>query len=164
MAVEGRLELPAGPGRVLEELVDEDFLRAYAAALGTPVEELTVRRADGEVRTTLELRAPTGGMPRALAGFVGSAVAVVDTRTWARDGEGYRAHLDVRAEIFGRSAVVSGTRELVPSPAGALLTTTADASVDAPLVRRQAEAAVRELIEVVLRREARLLQERLRAD
>jgi hypothetical protein len=164
MAVEGRLELPAPPERVLAELADEAFLRAYADALGTPVEELAVTRLDGQVRTTLELRAPTEGIPDALARFVGTAVSVVDSRTWSRSGAGYRAELDVRASVFGRTAVVRGSRELDPSPTGAVLRTTAEASVDAPFVGRQAEAAVRELVEVVLRREAALLRERLRAD
>jgi hypothetical protein len=163
MAVEARLELPAGPDRVLEELADEEFLRAYAEALGAPVEELTVTRADGEVRTTLELRAPTAGVPEALTRFIGSAVSVVDTRTWASDDEGYRARLDVHAQIFGRRAAVRGTRELAPSPDGAVLTTTAEVSVDAPFVGRQAEAAVRQLVEVVLEREAALLRRRMRA-
>jgi hypothetical protein len=44
------------------------------------------------------------------------------------------------------------------------VTTTADVSVDAPVVGRQAEAAVRELVTIVLRREADLIRDLVRAD
>ena len=74
------------------------------------------------------------------------------------------AAVEVRAEIFGRAAVVRGRQALTPVPEGTAVTTTADVSVDAPVVGRQAEAAVRQLVTIVLGREAELIRECVRAD
>jgi hypothetical protein len=95
--------------------------------------------------------------------FVGAQVTVVDTRTWRRDGgPGAVGEVDVVARILGRSASVRGRRVLSADDAGGTrLTTTARVRVDAPVVGRQAEAAVAELVPVVLRRELALLTRRL---
>jgi hypothetical protein len=150
--------LPAAPERVLDVRTQEEFLRACAAELGVRVDDVDVRREDGGVRTTLELRASTVGIPAAFRRFLGSDVAVVDGRAWTPDGDGgYVAAVEVRAEIFGRAAVVRGRQALIPVPEGTAVTTTADVSVDAPVMGRQAEAAVRQLVSIVLRREADLI-------
>jgi hypothetical protein len=67
----------------------------------------------------------------------------------------------VRARIFGRDAVVTGTATLTPGAEGTVATTAARVTVDAPVVGRQAESAVAQLVAVVLRREAELLRRRL---
>jgi Protein of unknown function (DUF2505) len=97
------------------------------------------------------------------ARFVGSRVTVVDTRTWRREGgSGAVAEVDVVAQILGRAASVRGRRLLAPDDAGGTrLTTTARVRVDAPVVGRRAEAAVAELVPVVLRRELALVSRRL---
>lgn len=57
-----------------------------------------------------------------------------------------------------------GERRLAPGGSGTQARLTAEARVDAPLVGRQAERAVRDLIGVVLRRETELLDARLAGD
>ena len=162
MVVEHEIELHASPHRVLAELTHPDFLHAYAADLGARLEGVETAGEDGARRTALRLGVPTRGIPPAFSRFVGGAVTVVDTRTWRADGEGATADVEVRARIFGRAAVVRGRRALAPAGAGTCATATARVSVDAPVVGRQAEAAVSELVLVVLRREAALLHRRLR--
>lgn len=148
----------ATPDAVLELLTDEQFLRDRAAALGAEVQEVSV----AGTRTTTRLAAPTAGIPPVFARFVGSSVSVTERSDWAPDGAGgHRSDLDVRAEVFGRTVQVSGERRLVQDGAGTRSTVTGDATVDAPLIGRQAEGAVRELVTVVLRREDELLRRRL---
>jgi hypothetical protein len=74
---------------------------------------------------------------------------------------GHRAALDVRAEVLGRTVRVDGERRLEAVDPGTRSTVSGDAKVNAPLIGRQAEGAVRELIAVVLRREDELLRRRL---
>ena len=63
---------------------------------------------------------------------------------------------------MGRTALVTGERRLLAVGGGTRATVTGDARVDAPLVGRQAEAAVRELVtQVVLRHEHEVLLRRL---
>lgn len=149
---------PATPDAVLALLTDEQFLRDRAATLGAQVQEVTVAGTS----TTTRLAAPTAGIPPVFARFVGSSVAVVERSAWSPDGAGgHRSELDVRAEVFGRVVQVTGERRLVPDPTGTTSTVTGDATVDAPLIGRQAEGAVRELVTVVLRKEDELLRRRL---
>jgi len=148
----------APPDAVLALLTDEQFLRDRAAALGAAVQEVTV---DG-LSTTVRLTAPTAGIPPVFARFVGSAVSVVERTTWtAGPGGGSRGALDVRTQVFGRTVLVTAERALVPTAEGTRSTVTGNATVDAPLIGRQAESAVGELVGVVLRREDELLRERL---
>jgi hypothetical protein len=153
---------PADPARVLDELTDPAFLRAWAAELGARVEALDVLGADGSRRTRLRLGVPTRGIPPAFARFVGAEVTVEDERSWQPDGDGgFAADVEVRARIFGRVALVRGRRTLTAEGGGTLSVTTAEVTVDAPVVGRQAEGAVGQLVGVVLRREAEVLRERL---
>jgi hypothetical protein len=154
----------ATPDRVLAALTDEAFLREVARALEAQVQELS-SHADGPATTTrMRLTAPTTGVPPVFARFVGRTVPVTDVTTWRPDGDGgYRGALDLRAEIMGRSAIVTCERRLTPADGGGTrATVTGDAKVDAPLIGRQAEGAVRDLVtQVVLRREHEVLQRRL---
>jgi Protein of unknown function (DUF2505) len=142
---------------VLALLTDEQFQRDRAAALGAQVQEVTVVGSS----TTVRLTAPTAGIPPLFARFVGASVSVLEQTAWTLDGDGYRADLDVRSEIFGRTVRVSGERRLLATDGGTRSTVTGDAKVNAPLIGKQAEGAVRELVSVVLRREHELLQQRL---
>jgi hypothetical protein len=148
----------APPDAVLGLLTDEQFLRDRAAALRADVQEVTVAGTEATVR----LAAPTAGIPPVFARFVGSSVSVVEHTRWTPDGAGgHRADLDVRTEVFGRTVQVTGERRLTPEGSGTRSTVTGDARVDAPLIGRQAEGAVRELVGVVLAREDELLRQRL---
>jgi hypothetical protein len=150
---------PVGPDDVLAVLTDEAFLRERADALGARVQEVQTTRDGDGARTTVRLVSPTTGIPPVFARFVGTEVTVVDRQTWSPDGAaGHRATLDVRAQIFGRTAGITGERRLLAVEGGTRSTVTGEAEVDAPLVGRQAEAAVRELAVVVLRREHEVLQ------
>ena len=156
--IDSTVSWPAAPDAVLALLTDEQFLRERGAALGAQVPEVTVAGST----TTARLTAPTQGVPPVLARFVGASVAVVERTTWTPDGAGgHRAVLDARAEVFGRAVVVTGERRLVPDAAGTRSTVTADVTVDAPLVGAQAAGAVRQLVQVVLRREGDLVRRRL---
>ena len=157
MAIDSVRTYPAPPDQVLAVLTDEQFLRDRAAALGAQPEEVTVTGSASTVR----MAAPTAGIPPVFARFVGSSVSVVERTTWVPDGSGHRAVLDAGAEVFGRTVRVDGERRLVPVDAGTRSTVTGDATVKAPLIGRQAEGAVRELIGVVLRREDEVLRRRL---
>jgi hypothetical protein len=150
---------PAGPDAVLAVLLDEAFLRERADALGARVQDVEVVPHDGGSRTTVRLSTPTAGIPPVFARFVGAEVTVVDRSTWSPDGAtGHRAVVEVHSRIFGRHAGVTGERRLVAVEGGTRSTVTGEARVDAPLVGRQAEAAVRELALVVARREHELLR------
>ncbi|WP_409332894.1 DUF2505 domain-containing protein [Trujillonella humicola] len=147
----------APPDLVHAVLTDESFLRATTDALGARLQEAT---SDGAT-TTVRMLAPTAGIPAVFARFVAREVAVVDVRRWHRDGDGWHCDVDVRAEVFGRTVTVLGERRLHPDGGGTRSAVTAEARVDAPLVGRQAEGAVRQLVELVLRREAEALDSRL---
>jgi hypothetical protein len=156
--IDSTVSYPAPPDAVLAVLTTEQFLRDRAAALDAQVQEVTVTGG----ATTTRLSAPTAGIPPVFARFVGSSVAVVERSTWTPDGEGgHRSPLDVQSEIFGREVRVTGERRLRPEAGGTRATITGDVRVDAPLVGRQAENAVRELMTVVLRKEDELLRARL---
>jgi hypothetical protein len=157
VTIDSASSYPAGPDAVLALLTDEAFLRERGAALGASVEEVTV---DGS-STTVRSAAPTAGIPTVFARFVGSSVAVVERTTWTPVDGGHRGLLDVRAEVFGRTVQVTGERALQQTADGTRSTVTGKAAVDAPLIGRQAESAVRELVAVVLRREDELLRRRL---
>jgi hypothetical protein len=149
---------------VLAELTDPAFLRAWADGLGARVDQLEVTgtAADPERRTVLRLGVPTRGIPRVFTRFVGPEVTVADTRVWRTGtGDGTVADVDIRAEIFGRTAQVRGRRVLTAESGCTRVRTTAEVQVDAPLVGRRAEAAVAGLLRVVLRREDELLRRRL---
>jgi hypothetical protein len=153
---------PAGPDAVLAVLLDEAFLQERADALGARVLDVEVTPVDGGHRTTVRLSSPTAGIPPVFARFMGAEVTVVDRSTWSSDGSaGHRAVVEVHAQVFGRRAGVTGERRLVPVEGGTRSTVTGEASVDAPLIGRQAEAAVRELAMVVARREHEVLRRRL---
>lgn len=162
MPVQHSASYPADPDRVLAVLTDEAFLREYAAGLGAEVTDLRVVRDGSAVQTTLQLLTSTRGIPSVFQRFVGAQVAVVDQRSWRPDGAGgHRGDLDVSARIMGRTAALRGSTLLTAAGDGTAATSTADASVDAPLVGRQAEAAVRELAGILLRRETESLLRRL---
>jgi hypothetical protein len=149
---------PAGPDDVLAVLTDEAFLRDYAQALGARLESVESASDGGSPRTTLRLVVPTLGIPAVFTRFVGRQVAVADRRSWTADDGGHRGVLLVEARILGRTAAVRGERRLRPIADGTRSTVTGEAEVDAPVVGRQAEAAVRELALVVLRREDDVLR------
>jgi hypothetical protein len=150
---------PAAPDDVLAVLSDEAFLRDYVDALGARLEGVEIGEADGGPRTTMRLLVPTVGIPPVFTRFVGREVAVVDRRTWDSDGDtGHHGVVHVSAEIFGRTGVIRGERRLTPVDGGTRSTVTGEAQVDAPIVGRQVEAAVRELALVVLRREDEVLR------
>ena len=158
MPIDSTVSYPAPPDAVLAVLTTEQFLRDRAAALNAQVQEVMVSGTD----TVLQLSAPTAGIPPVFARFVGSAVTVVERAHWVPDGEGgHRSDLDVRSEVFGRPVLVTGERRLRPEAGGTRSTVVGDVRVDAPLVGRQAENAVRELMTVVLRKEDELLRARL---
>lgn len=158
MHIDASVSWPAAPDAVLALLTDEQFLRARGAALGGQVQEVTVTGTT----TATRLSAPTAGIPSVFARFVGSAVTVTERTTWTPDGAGgSRGALDARAQVFGRDVLVTGERRLVPEGTGTRSTVTADVTVDAPLVGAQAASAVRELLQVVLRREDELVRARL---
>lgn len=150
---------PAAPDTLLAVLLDEEFLRERAQSLGARVHEVQVGPVDGGNRTSVRLTTPTAGIPPVFARFLGAEVTVDDRSTWSPDGpSGHRAVVDVHATVFGRRAGITGERRLVPDGDGTLSTVTGEASVDAPLIGRQAEAAVRELALVVARREEEVLR------
>ena len=158
MAIDTTYTWAGTPDAVLALLTDEQFLRDRGRALGAEVLGVEVSGAT----TVSRLAAPTQGIPPMFARFVGSSVAFVETTTWTPDGEGgHRAVLDARAEIFGRSAVVTGERRLVPDGTGTRSTVRADVTVNAPFIGGQAASAVGELVQVVLRREDELVRQRL---
>jgi hypothetical protein len=157
VAIDISYRYPAPPDAVLALLTDEAFLAERGAALGARVEQVTV---DGN-STTVRFAAPTAGIPPVFARFVGSSVSVVERAAWTPDGDGYRTALDIGTEIFGRTVQVTGERHLAADGTGTRSTVTGDAKVDAPLIGRQAESAVRELVGVVLTREDELLRRRL---
>jgi hypothetical protein len=152
---------PVAPEAVLALLSDEQFLRDRAAAFGAQIEEVVVTRNGAGPQTAVRLRAPTAGIPPLFARFVGSSVSVLERAAWVPDATGHRADYEIQAEVFGRTVRVSGERRLTAMAEGARSTVTGDARVDAPLIGRQAEGAVRELVAVVLRREDELLRRRL---
>ena len=159
MPIDHTATFPAGPDDVFAVLTDEAFLRDYAQALGARLESAE-STPDGEgPRTALRLVVPTLGVPGVFTRFVGREVAVADRRSWASDGDGgHRGVLQVESRILGRTAAVRGERRLRPTAGGTRSTVTGEAEVDAPVVGRQAEAAVRELAMVVLRREDDVLR------
>ncbi|MGY1747526.1 DUF2505 domain-containing protein [Blastococcus sp. SYSU D00695] len=157
MTIELSARHPAPPDRVQATLTDESFLRAVAAALGARVQEATVDGATTRVRMVV----PTAGIPAVFARFVAPEVEVTDTRAWRRDGAGWRCDVDVRTSVFGRTVEVVAERRLSADGDGTRSLLAGRARVDAPLVGRQAEKAVGELVGVVLRREAELLDTRL---
>jgi uncharacterized protein YndB with AHSA1/START domain len=156
---------PAPPAEVYAVLTDPAFLTAYAAELGAHLDGVGSTGLDGHRRTELRLRVPTRGIPPAFVRFVGAEVAVTDVRSWRSDGDGgFAAAWEVRARIFGRDAIARGTSVLRPGAGGTVATTAGRVTVDAPVVGRQAEAAVGQLVVAVLRREAELLRRRLGGD
>ena len=161
MPFDHRATYPAEPDALLAVLLDETFLRERAAALGVRVHDVEVVPLDGGHRTTVRLSSPTAGIPPVFARFMGAEVTVVDRQTWSPDGPGHRALVEVHATVFGRHAGITGERRLEPDPDGTRSTITGESSVDAPLIGRQAEAAVRELAMVVARREEEVLRRRL---
>ena len=163
MPIDHSATYAAGPDAVLDVLTDEAFLRERATALGASVQDVRITQtADGR-ETTVRLLSPTAGIPPVFARFVGAEVTIVDRQTWTPDGHaGHRADVDVSTTIFGRSAGVTGERRLLAADGGTRSTMTGEASVDAPLVGRQAEAGVRELAVIVLEREHEVLQRWLR--
>ena len=162
--VEHRTALPAPPQQVLAELLDPEFLRAWAVELGARLEAVEVQPEGTGSRTTVRLAVPTRGIPPVFARFVGGEVTVVDSTLWQDGGTaGATGALEVRARILGRTALVLGRRALEPDGEGTRSTTDAEVTVKAPLVGRQVEAAVAELVGVVLRQECELLTRRLSA-
>ncbi len=159
MPIDHTATFPAGPDDVLAVLTDEAFLRDYAQALGARLESLESTPDSGSPSTALQLVVPTLGVPAVFTRFVGREVAVADRRNWTTDGDGgHRAVLLVESRILGRTAAVRGERRLRPTADSTRSTVTGEAEVDAPVVGRQAEAAVRELAMVVLRREDDVLR------
>lgn len=162
MTIDSSTTYPAVPAAVFALLTDEGFLTDRAAALGAEPLGVTVARDGTGTDTTVRLTAPTAGIPTVFARFVGSSVTVAERTAWVpADDGGHVAELDVRAEVFGRTVRVIGERRLTPVGGGTRSTVTGNAEVDAPLIGRQAEGAVRELVTVVLRREEELLRRRL---
>ena len=159
MPIDHTATFPAGPDDVLAVLTDEAFLRDYAQVLGARLESVESVPDGGSPRTTVRLVVPTLGIPAVFTRFVGREIAVADRRSWTADGDGgHRGVLQVETRIFGRTAAVRGERRLRPTADGTRSTVTGEAEVDAPVVGRQAEAAVRELAMVVLHREDDVLR------
>jgi hypothetical protein len=158
VAIDFSASYPAVPGTVLALLTDEQFQRDRAAALGAELQELTVTGSS----TTVRLAVPTAGIPPLFARFVGSSVSILERTTWVPDGDGgHRAALDVRADVLARTVRVNGERRLHAAGEGTRSTVSGEAKVNVPLIGRQAEGAVRELVGVVLQREDELLRRRI---
>ena len=159
MPIDHSATYAARPDAVLDVLTDEAFLRERADSLGASVQDVRVTRTGDRRETTVRLLSPTAGIPPVFARFVGAEVTVVDRQAWTPDGQaGHLAELSVSTTIFGRTAGVTGERRLLATDGGTRSTMTGEATVDAPLVGRQAEAAVRELALIVLKREHEVLQ------
>jgi hypothetical protein len=149
---------PAPPGTVFGLFTDGTFLRERGNALGAEVQEVTVAGSETAVR----LGIPTAVIPPVFARFVAGAVSFLERTTWTPDGDGrYRATLDARAAVLGRAVEISGERRLSPDDTGTRSTVTADVSVQVPLIGGRAAAAVRQLVQLVLRREDELVRRRL---
>jgi hypothetical protein len=149
---------PAPPDQVFALFTDEAFLRDRGIALGAEVQEATVAGTE----TVVRLGVPTAVIPPVFARVVGSAVSFLERTTWTPDGDGaYRATLHARAAVLGRAVTVSGQRSLSPDETGTRSTVTADVSVKAPLIGGRAAAAVRQLVQLVLRREDDMVRRRL---
>ena len=158
MSIDLSFTYAAPPDAVLALLTDEQFLRDRAAALGTEVRGVTVVGSETVVRLAVSSR----GIPPVFARLVGSSVVFVERTRWTTEGDhGHRGDLDARADVFGRSVQVTGERRLAPEDSGTRSTVTADVTVEAPLIGRRAESAVREMVSAVLEREDELLRRRL---
>lgn len=149
---------PASPDAVVALFTDPAFLRDRGTALGADVQEVTVAGTETAVR----LGVPTGVIPPVFARFVGGAVSFLERTTWKPDGDGsYRAILDARATVLGRTVTISGERRLSPDETGTRSTVTAGVTVKAPLIGGRAASAVRQLVRLVLRQEDDLVRSRL---
>jgi len=149
---------PASPDTVVALFTDPAFLRDRGTALGADVQDVTVAGTE----TVVRLGVPTAVIPPVFARFVGGAVSFLERTTWTPDGDGaYRAILDARATVLGRSVTVSGERRLSPDATGTRSSVTADVSVQVPLIGGRAAAAVRQLVRLVLRQEDDLVRSRL---
>ena len=158
MAIDITAHWPAPPDAVLVLFTDVAFLRDRGIALGAEVQEVTVTGTE----TVVRLGIPSAVIPPVFARFAGSAVSFLERTTWTPDGDGaYRATLDARAAVLGRAVTVSGERRLSPDGAGTLSTVAAVVSVKAPLIGGRAAAAVRQLVQLVLRREDEVVRRRL---
>ncbi len=139
----------AEPQLVMDALVDEAFLAAYAKEIGAVGWDIAVDRLDDLTRSRLRLQVPTQGIPAMFKRFVPDTLEIVETRTWPVATPG-RAEVAVDAAVAKRDARVRGQALLTAVDGGTRFDLSGDVTVALPLVGGKAADQLKSLIVRVL--------------
>jgi hypothetical protein len=143
---------------VMDALVDEAFLAAYAKEIGATDWEIAVDRLADLTRTRLRLTVPTQGIHAVFARLVTSTMEIVETRSWPaahtyaaaqNDGE-RRAVVAVDAAFRRRDLRLRGVVVLAPVAAGTRFTISGVITVNVPVMASLAESMAKQLIGAAL--------------
>lgn len=163
--MEHTFDLPLPAAGALEELTDQDFLRAFALEVGVVVSDLRcTTSADGAAaRMSWQFSTAKPGIPELARKFLPGEVHLEWSQTWgpltgAGDATGT---LEVR--LLGRpSATCTGRSTLVGTGTGSQLTTSTrtEASLPRPLAGKVEAMIDRDLVGWILSVQARVLARR----
>jgi hypothetical protein len=132
-------DYPADPESVAALLVDPAFLRRRCEAAGDKNVEIHVEaRADGVHMTVARER--TMDLPAIVRGIVKPTNRAVETTTWRRQGDSWRAEYSL--EVAGLPGKVSGQSTLSPSASGTHYSSTFEVTAKWPLVAKRIESAI----------------------
>jgi Protein of unknown function (DUF2505) len=139
----------ADPGFVMDTLVDEAFLAAYAKEIGALDWDIGVDQQQDLTRSRLLMHVPTQGIPVIFRRLLPETLEIVETRTWPSATRG-KGEVAVDAAVAKRDARVRGQLLLGTVDGGTRFEMSGDVSVSLPLVGDRAAAQLKDLIVRVL--------------
>jgi hypothetical protein len=139
----------ADQGFVMDTLVDEAFLAAYAKEIGALDWDVAVDQTEDRTQTRLLMHVPTQGIPSLFRRFVPATLEIVETRSWPSATRG-KGEVAVDAPVAKRDARVRGQLTLSPVDGGTRFEMSGDVSVSLPLVGERAAVQLKDLIVRVL--------------
>ena len=133
MRVSQRQTYEAGPDRVWAMLTDPAYRQEVCAATGALSYEVDSDADDagGTVRVSRALPAPDH---KAVRKLVGDTVTVEQTETWGPAEEDGTRRAELRLQVKGQPATMTGASTLAPDGSGSALEIEAELKVRIPLV------------------------------
>jgi hypothetical protein len=155
MDVRAEIHYPdASPDQVFAMLCDTGFRNQVCEDTGALEYHVDIEQADGGATVTV-VRTMPAQVPDFVRKFVGETIEVRQTEKWGTaDGSGARS-AEVRLEISGQPAGMTGTLVLEPGNDGTQQRVEADLKVSIPLFGKKIEPEVAKGVLAGIRQEER---------
>lgn len=150
MKLTERLRYDAPPDAVWAMITDQDFREEVCRATGAKSWDVVIAADAGGGTVSVTRVLPT---PSQVTGLVGDTATIVQAERWGATDDGGTRRADVRLEVEGQPATLTGTHTLSPSGAGTALDVVGDLGVRIPLLGARLEKELAEALTTALAKE-----------